>query len=574
MAPKRCLGCFTREVESGACPACGYLVGASPESPLYLQPGTMLNERYQIGQVLGHGGFGITYIGYDNTLNTRVAVKEYLPRDLATRATGRFQVTAYTGELTGFFEYGLNKFLDEARALAQFSDHPCIVSVQDFFMANGTAYLVMRYLDGVTFKEYLAQQGGSIPVDTAIKIMNPVMDALREVHGADLLHRDISPDNIFITTTRQVKVLDFGAARSALGAHSRSLSVVLKPGYSPEEQYRSKGNQGPWTDVYAVAATLYRAITGVLPPEALDRANQDTLLRPAHFQPAISPQIEAALLKALAVRVTDRFQTMKEFQDALHGIPPVSVPNPSDWNLPYPNVPPGGQAIQPSPTPSKWLWIAATAAAILIFSLVILHVHRGNSSTVAAGTQIDIKNVESSGASDGGNTGKPNINGVNTGSKGADQGAKQADPPPPPPPPKKYDDFFNTMDSLIREMEQARTDLNKAVIGKEAQGGSWEELEGALRDGIAIRRSLREQVKNLSAPGELEYLKDKFRDYLDNGIEYCRRMESYVSYGKRGDESRSTEVREDARSFNRQVAALYSDATAEYKSKRDTLAGR
>lgn len=201
--------------------------------------------------------------------------------------------------------------------LAKFVNHPGIVSVRDYFKENNTAYLVMLYLEGITLKEYLEKRGGKIDYATALKIMMPVMDALRELHKIDMLHRDISPDNIYITGEGQVKLLDFGAARYAMGEHSRSLSVVLKPGYAPEEQYRSKGKQGPWTDIYAVGATLYKAITGTLPPEALDRLDEDTLELPSQNGIRIIPRAEQALLKAMSVRAGGRFQDMETFQQAL-----------------------------------------------------------------------------------------------------------------------------------------------------------------------------------------------------------------------------------------------------------------
>ena len=183
----------------------------------------------------------------------------------------------------------------------------------------------MEYVEGVTLKEYLAKKGGQISFEEAKGIMMPVMDALREVHQAGMLHRDISPDNIYITTAAQVKILDFGAARYFAGEQSKSLSVILKSGYAPEEQYRSKGKQGPWTDVYATAATLYRVITGQTPPEALDRMAEDTLTPPSRLGVAIPPPAEQALLQALAVNAGQRFQTMGEFQQALLGDAAVTM---------------------------------------------------------------------------------------------------------------------------------------------------------------------------------------------------------------------------------------------------------
>jgi len=289
---------------------------------MYLPQGTELNNRYVIESLLGHGGFGITYAAYDKVLNVRVAVKEYLPRQLATRGEGQTRVSVFTGEARQQYDYGLRKFLEEAQSMARFAHHPNVVSARDYFEANGTAYMVMEYVEGVTLKEYLANKGGRISFEEAKGIMMPVMDALREVHHAGMLHRDISPDNIYITTSAQVKILDFGAARYFAGEQSKSLSVILKSGYAPEEQYRSSGKQGPWTDVYAVGATFYKLLTGQKPPDALDRMAGDTLEPPSRLGVKIPPPAERALLQSLAVNAGQRFQTMGEFQQALLGAAP------------------------------------------------------------------------------------------------------------------------------------------------------------------------------------------------------------------------------------------------------------
>lgn len=314
-----CMGCMTLKGDVDVCPSCGFVEGTPPETPQHLAPRTIVNDRYLLGRVLGQGGFGITYLGWDMNLDIKLAVKEYLPRDFATRTAEQTQVSVYSGDYKEHFQYGLEKFLEEAKILAQYNNEPGIVSVRDFFRENGTAYLVMYYLEGITFKQYLEQMGGKIPFESAQAIMMPVLDALKEVHRNGLLHRDISPDNIYITTQRQVKLLDFGAARHSVTEHSKSLSVILKPGYAPEEQYRTKGKQGPWTDLYAAAATLYRAIAGQVPPDSLDRMDEDTLEPPSKLGIEIPAYAEAALMKALALRAPQRFQTIQEFQSALAG---------------------------------------------------------------------------------------------------------------------------------------------------------------------------------------------------------------------------------------------------------------
>ncbi len=315
---KLCYGCLEDDSGLPECPRCGYSASQTPDFPLLLPPGTVLHDQYMIGRSLGHGGFGITYLAWDMNLERRVAVKEYLPNGLATRTHGTLQISTYSGQKDDY-ELGLRKFLEEARVLARFQSHPGMVAVQFFFQANGTAYLVMEYLDGSTFDAYLKDKGGRIPFSRAMDVLMPVMDALREVHKTGILHRDISPDNIYITRLGPVKLLDFGAARYALGEHSQNFSIILKEGYAPEEQYRSKGHQGPWTDVYACAATLYRAVVGKVPPPALDRIHQDELEAPSALGIAMPMAAEEALLKALAIDAPARYPSMEAFQSEIAG---------------------------------------------------------------------------------------------------------------------------------------------------------------------------------------------------------------------------------------------------------------
>ena len=322
----RCPNCFGA-TRATPCPHCGWQPGQDNPPPA-LALGQMLDGRYRIGRVLGHGGFGITYLAWDDNLHLRLAIKEYFPRDSAGRGPDGISLAVYSGPAGEQFAYGLDRFLEEARALAHFDQHPGIVTVKNFFRAHGTGYCVMDYVEGITLRQYLEQQpGGRIGVADALKLLMPVMDALRAVHKEGLLHRDLAPDNIYLTEDGRIKLLDFGAARYAASEHSKSLSIILKPGYAPEEQYRSKGKQGPWTDVYGLAATFYRAITGTVPPEALDRTEEDELLPPSKQGIAIPPHQEAVLLKALAIKAPLRYQSISEFQQAWRTAAlPVSAP--------------------------------------------------------------------------------------------------------------------------------------------------------------------------------------------------------------------------------------------------------
>lgn len=319
-----CFGCMAQledGQESGRCPHCGYIAGTRAESSLHMQPGTVLAGRYLIGRVIGYGGFGVTYIGWDNVLQQRVAIKEYLPSEFATRAVGQSHITIFGGNKAEQFADGMTKFIDEAKRLVRFQSEPGIVRVYDSFEANNTAYIIMEYLDGETLTALLEREK-RLPADRAVEMLTPVIQSLQSVHQAGVIHRDIAPDNIMITRDGQVKLIDFGAARYATTSHSRSLTVIIKPGYSPEEQYRSRGDQGPHTDVYALSAVLYRMVTGVTPPDALERRalletkKKDTLTPPSkHCR--LSKNLENAILNGMNVRIEDRTPTAEAFLSQL-----------------------------------------------------------------------------------------------------------------------------------------------------------------------------------------------------------------------------------------------------------------
>ena len=326
---KRCMGCMeTYEEEYQVCPWCGYIEGTKPQEAIHMIPGKKLHDRYVIGKVLGYGGFGVTYIGWDPKLEQKVAIKEYMPAEFSTRMPGYSNITVFGGDKAEQFHGGKGKFIDEARRLAKFQNEPGIVSVFDSFEENDTAYIVMEYLEGRTLTDYLTEVK-TIPEDKAVKMLLPVMESLKKVHEAGIIHRDIAPDNIFITKKGDVKLIDFGASRYATTTHSRSLTVIVKPGFSPEEQYRSRGDQGKHTDVYSLAATLYKMITGKTPPDAMERRayyenkNKDILIRPHKLKKGVSPAREIALLNALNVRIEDRTPDVETFiEEITSGIVP------------------------------------------------------------------------------------------------------------------------------------------------------------------------------------------------------------------------------------------------------------
>jgi len=314
------------------CIECGWREGTPPESDIELPPRTILNDVYMVGRKLGRGGFGVTYLAWDTTKDDRRAIKEYLPSSLATRVRGGRTVKPSSNQSREPFVYGLRKFIREAEILKRFAGHPNIAGVRELFQGNGTAYIVMNYFEGITLKEYLDDKKGKIPFETALKILIPVMDALREVHEAGTLHRDISPDNIYLCYSGPVKLLDFGAAKQAIGEQSQSIQAIFKPGYTPQEQYLTGGKQGPWTDVYALGATLYRSITGQMPPLAWDRLEKDEIKQPGQLGIRIPRQSEAALMRALAVRPEQRYRSVTQFQSALlqkdSAVGPVPRPSP------------------------------------------------------------------------------------------------------------------------------------------------------------------------------------------------------------------------------------------------------
>lgn len=298
--------------------------------PHQLPPDTLLANRYRLIRVLGEGGFGITYEGWDETLQMRVAVKEYFPRAFVTRHQRESKdITIPGGESMIAFEKGKAAFLNEARTLAQFQQDPNIISVTNFFEENRTAYIVMEFLDGQDLKDLLAKRG-TLSFRETLDLLQPIMKSLSILHEHGLIHRDISPSNIRILPNGTAKLMDFGASREIDTASDASRSICLKPGYSPEEQYRSRGALGPWTDVYALSATMYHMLVGFPPDDSLQRILLDEVKKPSELGVKIPADAEAALMRGLAVQSKDRYQSIREMAEALTATPeredPVSKP--------------------------------------------------------------------------------------------------------------------------------------------------------------------------------------------------------------------------------------------------------
>ena len=303
----------------GKCPNCGGDTNWTGQKGIDLPVGTVLNggnglRTYQIGAARGKGGFGITYVALETNSNRRVAVKEYFPTRCAFRNGNGVDVQMMTGQ-EDVFQSGMNSFLDEGKMLLSQDDLSCVVHVIDYFKANGTAYLVMEYLDGVALHAQMTRMGGRIPVSELMPRLAPLMRDIGQLHRRGVIHRDISPDNIMWMPDGTLKLMDFGSARSM--ENGKSMTVLMKHGFSPIEQYRSRG-QGPYTDVYALAATIYYCVTGVIPPAAVERLDEDGLQSPVALGAALTVNQETALLWALSIQPNARPQSMEEFASRLY----------------------------------------------------------------------------------------------------------------------------------------------------------------------------------------------------------------------------------------------------------------
>lgn len=317
MASELCMNCFSVKGEYEVCPYCGYVEGTPPEQPHYLTPGTILGNHFIVGTVVGFGGFGITYKCFDTTLGVTVAVKEFYPIGLVNRSPGESRVGLLSGDKQEQYKQQLNRFLLEAQSVAQFGKAKDIVNVYDFFQENGTAYIVMEYVDGVLLKDYLDKQGAMDP-DAAMTIIMLIIEAVKKIHSKGIIHRDISPDNIFIANESAIKIFDFGAAQLNNSKEGLAGEKVIKVGYSAAEQYRDASKQGFFTDIYSVGAILYQMLTGIKPMESTEREYKDELKSPAECGAKINANTDRAVMEAMAVRPELRFQGIQQFEDALN----------------------------------------------------------------------------------------------------------------------------------------------------------------------------------------------------------------------------------------------------------------
>ncbi|MGV3525879.1 MAG: SUMF1/EgtB/PvdO family nonheme iron enzyme [Candidatus Sericytochromatia bacterium] len=314
---KYCLNCFQiMQADQARCDRCQF-VQPSTYNPTYLQPPFRLSQQYIVGRVLGHGGFAVTYLGYDRHLGTRVAIKEYFPAEFATRSPDGQTVLPYAGEKQTLFQLGKEKFIGEARLLATLRN-PHIIRIRQFVEACNTAYFIMEYLEGQTLKEYVTAKGGQLTWAETKQLLWPMLDALDEVHLKQCYHRDIKPENIYITREGHPILLDFGAARQQMSGATTNLLAFLTPGFAPAEQYSANGIQGPWTDIYAFAATMYYCLTGQTPPVPQDRAlGESELIPPSRQGVAIPPREEQWLLKGLELKWSHRPESIHDWRRSM-----------------------------------------------------------------------------------------------------------------------------------------------------------------------------------------------------------------------------------------------------------------
>ena len=369
------------------CSECGRPYGSVETEPFALKPGTILDGKYLVGEMLGQGGFGITYIGFDLLLEQKVAIKEYYPMStgMVSRENSTTVVWSSAVMQKSGMEKGFDSFLKEARKMAKLGGIPGVVGVKSVFIQNETGYIVMDFIEGETLLKKLQREG---PMDygTCISLMTPIMQALAEVHKHGIIHRDISPDNIMVQSDGKLILLDLGAAKDldiqGKDGNVQSSQMVAKHGFSPVEQYGQAGKIGPWTDVYAMAATIYYCCTGVLPPSATDRMIEDTLT----CRPRLTKEQFDVLAFCMNVLPQNRPQNM----DALLQI----VTHPAGKTPPVRDVPktepvrPETRNLQPlKPDPGrplpKWL-IPGIAAAVAVIALIISVGSGGKKSTPAS----------------------------------------------------------------------------------------------------------------------------------------------------------------------------------------------
>ena len=314
-----CLKCMHPLKGEKRCPKCGFDIDTYKPKEHHLKPRTILHGQYIIGTVLGEGGFGITYVGWDLMLHMMVAIKEYFPVGIVMRDSVQNTVSVFSGADEEFFRHDRGKFMNEAQKLAKFDGNPGVVSVKNYFMENGTAYIVMEYIQGITLNTFIQQNGGKLSMQQTLTLLDMPMRTLAQLHKDKTFHRDISPENLMVTNDNAVKLIDFGSAMDH-NVDMKTRTLKVRPGYSPIELYTTDGKEDTYTDIYALCATIYKAITGVVPPMVTERIMEDKLIPPSKLgAKGITPKQEKALMTGLAVNSANRYQSMEELRKDLMG---------------------------------------------------------------------------------------------------------------------------------------------------------------------------------------------------------------------------------------------------------------
>ena len=324
---KLCDNCF-KEIKGEPCTFCGYKKSKYKPDIGILPVGTVLHKNYIVGQTIGKGGFGVTYKAHDMIRGRVIAVKEYYPNGIAHRDTGKTLVSVSDEKQRDTFTSGAEKFYEEAKTVSRFNGNPNIVDVYEVFHENDTVYFSMEYLEGKDLKQILKEKG-KLDQEEMLYILDKVTDALVITHSLNVLHRDISPDNIYVENDGTVKLIDFGAARQVIAEQSRSLSVILKQGFAPLEQYQRRGKQGPWTDIYALGATMYYCLTGNIPYDSTERIDMPSIGTAEEFR--IDEKFWKIIEKCMEVRIDNRYQSVIELKSALKELD--IVPKPIKWGM-------------------------------------------------------------------------------------------------------------------------------------------------------------------------------------------------------------------------------------------------
>ncbi len=311
-----CPNCFMPIGGSTICPNCGNDYSKNKQFAGVLHPFTLLNNRYLIGRVLGKGGFGVTYIAKDIISNNICAVKEYMPSEYSTRSGGTQNIVPFSDDKARFvFTHGRDKFMEEAKTLLKLRNDPIVVDILDYFTQNNTAYLVMEYLDGQDLRKMARANGGKLDPDFAKTVFVTIASSLMDIHRMNILHRDLSPENIIVTNDGRIKLIDFGAARNFVSTQNKGMSILLKPGFAPPEQYNAKGVQGPWSDVYALCATFYTLVSGKPLVDALFRYRGEQQPSLASLGCPVTKKTSDVIERGMELDYKRRYKDFKELLD-------------------------------------------------------------------------------------------------------------------------------------------------------------------------------------------------------------------------------------------------------------------